>query len=134
MNILITTSDCSQPALLGILSALKSGLKIIQIAGPIILIIALIVGFTKGTMNPEEKNFKKKIFNSVLALVIMFALPTLVDTVMNVLGENFTISECWQAIDKSNTNDGDVEYKDPYDYDENDKSKIVEESDYEKSN
>ena len=132
MNILITANDCANPALSTSLLIIKRILVIVQIVGPILLILSLVLNFTKGTFKPDDKKLLKKILNSFLAMLFVFFMPILIDTVMVALGENFTISSCWNSIDNEKKNE-DPEYQDPYDYDEDDKSKLIDDKEYEKS-
>ena len=102
MNILITVKDCADPALGPIIIIIKRALTIIQIVGPIILILALTINLTKGVFNPEDKKSMKKLFNSILATLILFFLPIFINIFMGVLGENFTVSSCWNNVSVSN--------------------------------
>ena len=132
MNILITATDCANPALSTSLLIIKRILLIVQIVGPILLILSLAVNFTKGTFKPDDKKLMKKILNSILAILFVFFMPILINTVMVTLGENFTISSCWNSIDSEKSNE-DPEYQDPYDYDEEDKNKLIDDKEYESS-
>ena len=124
-----SVSDCATPALGNILLALRTILTIIQIIGPILLIISLLINFTKGTMNPDDKKLNKKIINSIIAVVLLFSIPLFINVVMGVVGENYTVSDCWNNIYKKSSNNKS-EYKDPY---EKDKTKVINDDEYEKS-
>lgn len=88
--------NCNNQALGNILGIVKNILTLIQILGPILCIISLIVLFIKIMNNPEDKKLKKGIQNSIISLVLLFFIPLLVDVVMNLLGNNNTISSCWK--------------------------------------
>ncbi len=94
VNILV---DCSSPALWSTLNILKKAFTLIQLVAPILLIISLIINITKLVANPEDKKLPKKLLNAVLATVIIFFIPILVNTVMNALGEDFEVSSCWNT-------------------------------------
>lgn len=79
------------------MGALKKILRIIQIVGPIILIVTLYFDITKLVANPDDKKTTKKIINSVLATVLLFFIPFLVDLVLKLMGENYSISSCWNS-------------------------------------
>lgn len=130
INILITSADCSNPALGTFLLVAKRILQVIQIAGPIVLIVSLIVSFMKGAINPEDKKTIKKIFNSIIAMIVLFVIPILINVVMGALGENFTVSECWNSIDREEV-DTNSNYKNPYDNKGKKKTKIIDDGDSE---
>ena len=88
---------CSSSILKVTLTALKRLLTIIQIMGPIVLIVALFFHITKLIANPDDKKTSKKIINSIIATVILFFIPFLVNFVMNLMGNNYNISACWNG-------------------------------------
>lgn len=105
---------CKDPGLAGILLIMKRFLSLIQIIGPIIAIISLVSISVKSVANPENKKLKGAIKNWVIALVMLFFIPVLVNATMNLLGENFTVSSCWKNAEKI-VQTGESEYKDPDD-------------------
>ncbi len=119
--------SCNSAALAGVLSALKKIIRLIQIIGPILLIIAIALNVFKLLSNPDDKKIPKKILNSVIAAVLLFFIPMFVNLVMSLMGENFNVSACWNSAGNvtssssySNTNGGSP------------KSFINSSSDYEK--
>ena len=94
INILV---DCSSPALWSTLSIMKKVFLLVEIIAPILLIVSLIMNITKLVANPEDKKLPKKILNSVLATVIIFFISLIVSVLMNILGEDFEISACWNV-------------------------------------
>ncbi len=119
INLLV---DCSSPTLWSILNVTKKAFTLIQIIAPILLIISLIMNITKLVSNPEDKKAGKKIKNAILATIIIFFIPLVVNVLMNALGEDFSISSCWNS-----TND---EYNEPsyIDDTENSRKKIYDNS------
>lgn len=95
MNILALTSSCSDPALGVILGIVKNVLNVIQILGPIVSIVALIYHVISLMRNPEDKKAISKIKNSAIALVVLFMVPVIVNTVMGLLDDSTTFSDCW---------------------------------------
>ena len=91
-----TVAHCQNYALIGLFSIVRRILSLIQIIAPILLIISLMITFSKIVMNPEEKKNQKKIINSILATVILFFIPTFVNAVFGLLGNSTSISSCWQ--------------------------------------
>lgn len=112
--ILDTTTNlvntCSSPILARILNLIKTSLNIIQIIGPILAMIALVLNFTKLTTNPDEKKYKKGLINSLIATVMLFLLPAIINLTMSLLGNTFTISSCWNNLE----NITNVEQKNDY--------------------
>ena len=90
-------ADCSSPALWSTLSIMKKVFLLIEIIAPILLIVSLIMNITKLVANPEDKKLPKKILDSILATVIIFFIPLLVNILMNALGENYEVSACWNT-------------------------------------
>lgn len=96
---------CNDVALAGILKAFKNVLMLIQIIGPILCIVGLVVLFIRLMHNPDEKNGYKKIINCVLALVLTFSVPILVNAVVKIAGDGTELKACWE-------NSGDVTSED----------------------
>ncbi len=89
--------NCNDPGMASILVIVKNILNVIWIVGPIISMIALIIGITKLINTPDDKKVPKQIFNSLIALVVLFLIPAMVNVVMNMLGESSSISACWNS-------------------------------------
>jgi beta-N-acetylglucosaminidase len=100
---------------------------LIQVIGPIVLIVATTLNLIKLMTNPEEKKLLKKAINSALAAVILFAVPTLINATMGMLDESFSVSACWNNIGDYN---GTNSYISTSDVDK--KSVVNNQSDYAK--
>ena len=120
--------SCSSPVLGNILSALRKMLGLIQIIGPLVLLVSLILTITKLMADPDNKKLTKKIINSVLAAVLLFFIPMFVNLVMNLLGEDYNICACWNS---TNTSSGTSRYINTYDNRQK-KSITTNPGDYEK--
>lgn len=88
--------------------------KILHFAGPILLILALGINFARGVINPDSFNDKGKKYyiNSILAAVVLFMLPTLINVSVDILdpNSNFELTQCWKnAQSYSNNQDGPVD-------------------------
>ena len=85
-----------------ILMVFKRALTIIQILGPILAIVSLMVTLFKMVGNADigemEKN-KKRIKNSLIALVTVFFIPLFINIVMFLVGNNTVLTECWNNLD-----------------------------------
>ena len=91
-------SACSDIAFSGVLSIVKNILGLIQILGPIICLISLTITFIKIISNPDDKKLTGKIKNIIIALIVLFFIPMLVNVVMNLIGESSKLSDCWNNI------------------------------------
>lgn len=99
----------------------KSMINLIQILGPIICIITLMILFAKITRFPDDKKLDKKVKNTLIALVVVFFIPLSVNILMYYLGDNYDFTKCWnesRTLLKSSDNYITVDEK------ENKKNKI----------
>lgn len=94
MNLLDIVSQCNDPILIHILGLCKRILNVIQIAGPIIAMIALVLNLVKLVTNPEDKKYKKAITNWLLAFIMFFLIPILINVVMGLVSD-LKIGNCW---------------------------------------
>ena len=125
---LLVMEGCSSAGISAILRAFKNMISLIHIIGPILLIIGLAMHLINLMRNPDEKKLVNKIRNSAIAAVVLFFIPTIVNALMYMVGENMSISSCWNSI--SNTG-----YSTTYISSKSDKKKstiLVNPSDYEK--
>ncbi len=95
MNLLTVVNQCGDPVLAKILGMIKSILNLIQMIGPIIGIVSIVISLIKLMSNPDEKKYKKLIINWVIAIFMLFLLPVIIDLVMRLLDDSFTLSSCW---------------------------------------
>ena len=95
---------CNDYGLVPILDIIRKFFDIFQIIVPILLIIGGTIQLVKLMANPDEKDGTKKITNRLIAAVICFFLPTIVDTVMGLMGSNetFQVAACWDQAKLSN--------------------------------
>lgn len=110
MYILDMVSTCGNPALSNLFSIAQKMTTIIQILAPILAIVALGINLTKSVMNPDDKKNFSMYKNWIIALVMVFAIPILVNATMGILGEDYDISACWNNAKNANTS-GNSTYK-----------------------
>ena len=120
--ILDVMETCENVALSNYLVIVKRALLLIQIIVPILLIVMTIFQFTSMINNPDDKNGFKKLKNKILAAIIVFTIPFIVNAVMGVLGESTEFSNCWNKA--GDIVSGDSQYIDVYD-DEGKKSNPI---------
>lgn len=101
---------CGNIGIANILSIIKSFLDIIQIIGPILCIVALAINFTKLMTNPDEKKFKAGLKNSLIALVILFMVPFIINLTMSLADGSFDLATCWNNAEKVSTLGEDSNY------------------------
>ena len=94
------TAVCGSYAVATLLSVFKRALNLIQMIGPIVGIIALIINFTKLMITPDEKKLKNVIRNWAIAIIMLFLIPTCVNLVMRLFDDTFTVSKCWNQVDE----------------------------------
>jgi beta-N-acetylglucosaminidase len=137
LEVLELVSECSSPALSAVLKVAKRVLQLIQIIGPLLLIISLVLNLIKLMSNPDDKKLGKKIKNAIIATVILFFVPTLINVVMNMFDESFSVAACWNNIgDYNGTNeyisDDDVKKNslltDPSEYENGEKKSSTDSS------
>ena len=102
LDILAIMSGCSSPVIGVMLSISKRILTLLQIAAPIVLITSLTIKFIKLVFNPEDKKGTKPIVNSIIAAILLFSVPAIVNMSMSLMDNSFSLSACWNSID-SNT-------------------------------
>ena len=98
LEILTMASECSSPVLAIILRVVKNLLGLIQIIAQLLLMVGATMHLIKMMQNPDEKKNFSKIRNSFLAAAIIFFIPTIMNAVMSMLGENYNISLCWNNV------------------------------------
>ena len=101
-------TGCTDPGLSRLLQILKNILTLTQIIGPILLIIFMVITFTKLVANPDEKKYKKSLKNELFAILFLFAVPFLVNAFMAMVDDAFSVSRCWNSISDYS---GDATYK-----------------------
>ena len=106
---------CDDYILGNILSIIKRTMDLLGIIVPILLIIGGTINLVKAVFNPEDKKATKNIVNCFISAVIVFLLPFVVNTTMNIITvanndntkigitennktQSFSISECWNNI------------------------------------
>ncbi len=101
IKFLVTTNDCSDFALANILSTVHTIVQMICIIVPVILILSVIISLVGFLINPDAKNKGSNIIHKILAAIIVFLLPTIVDTTMALLSyagtnnDSFQVAACW---------------------------------------
>jgi len=105
---------CNDYALANILSIIQKVMTIMQIIVPIIAIIALVKLLTKLLVDPENKKLKTGFKN---------CLPFIINAVMGMLDQNYSIASCWNYARNYNNTGDKANYNNSYD---DSQTKVVE--------
>ena len=92
-------NTCNDYAIVSLVSILKNILKLVQIIGPILALIALVVILTKLVKDPDDKKLFKKLKNSIIALLFLFAVPVIVNASIYMLDDSVEFTTCWNYDD-----------------------------------
>ena len=109
---------CDSPFLAGFLGIFRRLISILQILGPLFLIISLAFTFIKLMQNPDDKKIVSRIKNSCLALVIVFFVPILLTMTLNMIDESSNFGACWKYAGTTNSEES------KYMEDDNDKNRV----------
>ena len=131
MFILDMASTCSAPALASFLSITKKVLLFVQFLGPLLCIISLSISFINVITNPDDKKNSSKIKNKIIALVILFFVPIIVNATMLLLDDSTEFSRCWNDNSKV-LNNGNSVISSGGNNDKNKSSAYIDPNDYEK--
>ena len=91
------SSCCHDPGIISLIAIIKNIMDIVQIVVPILLIVYLSIQLTRMVVNPEEKKGMSKIKNQILATILVFVVPVIVNAFMNIMPQTFQISACWNV-------------------------------------
>lgn len=124
---------CSDPGLATLIEASRRVMNLIQIIAPILLIIMAAIQFTRLVMNPEVKGGLKGIKNMFVAAAVIFFIPVIVDVVLNMMPQSFSVSACWQQAKTiaESSRRYNFEYISPYESQSTSKA-LTDPSEYEK--
>ena len=103
MFILDLVEVCGSPEIAHILGIIKRVLNLIQLVGPILGIVGLILALIKLMMNPEDKKTKNSIRNWVIAIFMFFLIPVIINLVVGLFDDSFTLAACWKYAGQKNT-------------------------------
>lgn len=93
---------CNDYALAGLLSIVRSGMDIVQILVPIILIVSGTVSFIQLMIKPDDEKgaLKKALANKFISAVIVFLLPFIINMTLDITSQSYTtfnVASCWTA-------------------------------------
>ncbi len=102
MLIMDLVSVCSNHAIIPILAIFVRALVILHIAAPVLLLVGLGINLFKLVKFKdvkEEQKLKKQISNQLIATVVIFLLPYIVNLLMWAISQGglsvFDVADCW---------------------------------------
>lgn len=87
---------CNDYGLVLGLDAFRKALNLIQLIAPIVLIIWSCIGLINLMNNPEDKKGMKPLINKYIAAVVCFMIPVIIDAVLGLMPERFSLASCWE--------------------------------------
>ena len=95
---------CNESGVISVFRMLKAVLNVVRLAVPVGLIVWIVIDLMKNVLDPDNKESRKKIVNRLIAAVIVFLIPTIVNLVMGIVdiglgsgsGYDYNVSECWK--------------------------------------
>ena len=88
---------CGDYAIVNILEVGRRIINLIQLLVPIVLMTAAIIQLVKMIARPDDNKNTKKIFNMLLAAVIIYFVPTAFDISIGVFPDDFSFASCWET-------------------------------------
>ena len=95
---------CSDNNLMEILYFVKQFLLVIQIIVPILLLIYASIRFYYLMKNPDNKKELSKIRNMIIAAVVVFFIPVIINATMGFISDDYEFSRCWNDAVGVDTN------------------------------
>ena len=94
---------CDTVGFLRVMYFIRLALNIIRYVVPIIVIVMIVMDLLKNVINPNEKEGIKKITNRLVAAVVVFLIPTIVNIIVyfidlifeNGSTTNYKVSNCY---------------------------------------
>lgn len=84
---------CSSETVISFLMIVNRALSLIRIIAPILLMFSLAISLSKIVVNPDNKKHQKSIKNKIIAIVILFFIPTIVKAVIYTVTNTSTCLE-----------------------------------------
>lgn len=100
---------CDTIGFLQVMNLAKIAINIIRFLVPILIIVFMIKDLVKNVINPNNKEGMKSITNRLIAAIIVFLVPTIIDLLINLINDatdneystNYKLSSCYVNANKS---------------------------------
>lgn len=96
---------CSNPDLLSVMYLVNQMINVLKIVAPIALIIAMMISLVKAVIANDENMVAKekaKIPKKMIAMVLIFFVPTFIQVVMNIVDSSYEYNSCFVGATKEN--------------------------------
>ena len=90
--------SCGDTSLTVIILVARKIIDIIHIIVPILLILMVSISLFKLITDPNAKDGHKKLFNQIIAAVIIFFIPTFLDVTLGLLSDKTNFISCWNEV------------------------------------
>jgi len=87
---------CTDYGLVAVLDAARNFFGLLQIIVPIVLMVMMTFELIQLLMNPDDKKGIKPLTNKIIATVICFFLPVIVDALLLMMPDSYSVSACWE--------------------------------------
>ena len=77
---------CKSDGIKNIFSLIKTGLEIMRMIVPIGLVLMTSVDIFKKVINPNDKDGQKKILIRIIAAILVFFVPMMIDFTLRIVG------------------------------------------------
>ena len=89
--------NCNDQVILPVIKVIQNAFFIIEILAPVLAIVSLVIVLTRMMYDPDNKKLIHNLKNAIIALVIIFLIPTIISVTMMMLDEKIELSACWKA-------------------------------------
>ena len=84
-------SCCGNAAIVGVLDITRKIFSLLQIIVPMALIIGGTVQFVRLSINPEMKNGNRQLLNKLMAAILVFATPYIIDAILTTVPNSYNL-------------------------------------------
>jgi hypothetical protein len=100
--IYVILSLCGTAEVLNVIRIIKIFITIIKIVVPILLVITAMTNYTKAVTTGDLQKPNKALINQMLAAIIIFLVPTVVNVVINVAWADSEVNQCLRNATSEN--------------------------------
>ncbi len=93
------SSSCSDYGLAATLNLVHIAINVLQIVTPFVFMVSLAIALIRMIASPEDKKSNKRLINLILATLLCFLVPTILNIVLSLVPSNFAgmdIDACWR--------------------------------------
>ena len=106
---------CGDPGLAHILVMVRRFLNVFYIIGPIVALAGITYHLIRLVFSPDGKKNKPLLKNWLIAFLMLFLIPVLINVVMGLFDSTFQFAACWNAASKVDYDSGNDYFDDTSD-------------------